>query len=241
MWMSFNDWLLTRPDQIERLIEVSHLFDRHGYNVLFQKELDRLIADVDDPVTRSELEQAKGMDWIGYIARSLRNSGFRDHDIDPLTHEIVVRLLVQPGSLFRGWNGQPLTARFKLAVRNAILNILEKRRTRRRRLPAAQAVSDDIAAFSAPDESAIEDFRRLVQDRLGDLAQAVLDVRLDGGDTKSLVKAGGVTSYRLKQTVQAIKALARDYGDAKFQMMVARALDRESRTLQRRFAVPATG
>jgi len=39
------------------------------------------------------------MDWSGYIAKALRSAGFRDHEIDTMTHDVVIRLLADPGAL----------------------------------------------------------------------------------------------------------------------------------------------
>ena len=233
MWRSFNDWLGTRYDDPLHLLEVSELFDRRKYNDLFIREIDRLIARFGD-TAEDKLIPAKGMDFVGYIAMSLRNAGFQIADIDPLTQEIAVRLLVQPGNLFKKWNGHPMDARFKVAVRNAVINLVEKRRSRRR-LGSAEVTPEIATQSSLGDESAIEEFRRLVRERLGDLGLAVLDVRLQGGDVKSLANSGQ-TSYRIKQLVQAIKALAAEFGDEDFRAMVEKAMASEQRTLAKRFA-----
>ena len=89
-------------------------------------------------------------DFIGYLARSLRNAGFQVADIDPMAHDIVVRLLVN-GQLFPGWDGKsPLIARFKMSVKNAILNLMAKWQTRRRRIPATSIHRDDDVAMDLP-------------------------------------------------------------------------------------------
>ena len=80
MVTSFADWLA----RAEGLVEVSELFDRQAYNDLFRRQLERLVST--RPDLRQQLEQAWGLDWVGYIARSLRNAGIPDHDIDGLTH-----------------------------------------------------------------------------------------------------------------------------------------------------------
>ena len=229
---AFMDYLVGRTDDLAyllHLLEVSSEFPRGAYNALFNQQLDKLIAQTSDPKMKRQLELSSPLDWTAYIAKSLRNAGFKDHDIDPLVHEIVIRFLVQPGNLFRKWNGQPILGRFKIAVRNAILNLVEKKQTRRRNIPSISigqefvpggVMPDEIAAREIPgDETAVEEFRRLVRDRLGDLGLAVLDLRLAGGETKSLVglpELGSPSSYRIKQMVQAIKALGRDFGDESF-------------------------
>ncbi len=49
--------------------------------------------------------------------------------------------------------------------------------------------ADDLPAPPAPDDDSkvVENLRRVVRQRLGGLGLAVLDVRLEGGETKSLV------------------------------------------------------
>jgi hypothetical protein len=44
--------------------------------------------------------------------------------------------------LFKGWTGQPLDRRFKASVKNAVLNIVEKRGDRRRLLPTVKLGTD---------------------------------------------------------------------------------------------------
>jgi len=83
----------------------------------------------------------------------------------------------------------------------------------------------------------VEEFRQFVKKRLGTLALAVLDLRLDGGDTKSLAgseELGRPTSYRVKQTVQDIKRLAKEFAagrDPGFLGMVERAMAGETETI----------
>ncbi len=48
--------------------------------------------------------------------------GVKDHDLDHVVRDIIVRLLVSPCTFFTGWSGQPTMARFKLSVRTALLN-----------------------------------------------------------------------------------------------------------------------
>jgi len=62
-------------------------------------------------------------DWVGYLSAAVRRSGIPPHDVDGTVANIVVYLLVQPGKLFTGWDGStPLEARWKLSVRNAVIN-----------------------------------------------------------------------------------------------------------------------
>lgn len=252
MTTSFKFWLLSRqPDCGTEFLEVSALFDRRGYNSLFDRELNRLRQAF--PGQESKLATSASIDWVGYIARSLRNAGFRDHDIDPLTHEAVVRLLISPGGLFKDWDGQPVEARFKVAVRNAILNLIEKRRVRQRfptvstsqQFEPGHAVGDQIAARNQMpiDGSAIDDFRTLVRNRVGNAALRILDLRLDGVDLRSVVgqeSFGKLTSYRLKLIVQEIKKLAEEFaqerGDESLLRQVRRAMAGSSEVIQKRVA-----
>ena len=156
------------------------------------------------------------MDWVGYISSSLRRSGVQEADLDALTSELIFKLLIAPGGLFTRWDGQPILARFKTSVKNGIINLAAKRRTRRRRFSSGRAVPEEIVARGLPgDDQAIEAFRRLVRERLGELGLAILDLRLSGnGDTKELVGAveyGKPSSYRVKETVRDIKRLAADF------------------------------
>lgn len=244
---TFKEWLLCQPNEpIGFLLEVSREFPRSAYNALFNQQLERLASQVGTSELRRQIEQAVGLDWCGYIARSLRSAGFQDHDIDPLTHEVVVRLLYKPGTLFSGWNGQPILPRFKLSVKNAVINLAEKRQAQRRRIPTVSASSDDGNTFpdetSGPrqqDDGVIEGFRQFLWSHLGSVAVDVLDHRLQGGETKELLGRPGLeTSYRLKQTVQAIKQAASEFaaGDEAFLAMVRQAIADEAATIKRRFA-----
>jgi hypothetical protein len=246
MWTSFNNWINADAEALLRLLEVSTEFPRIEINELFDKQIDRLLRQVEQPEVRRALEKARGFDWVAYIAKSLRNANLPNHDIESATHDIVVKLLVSPGTLFRGWHDQPILARFKVAVRNAVLNRLEKFQRRRRWFPDVSPEEVYMAMYSAPgDEEMIENFRAEVQKELGTLPLAVLDARLDGLDVKSLVGMPEVNSpsaYQVKKAVQEIKALAARFGDEQFQAQVQRAMDAEQQTLARRFgtAAPAT-
>jgi hypothetical protein len=77
---------------------------------LFNQQLERLVAQAGSPETEAELEQALVMDWSGYIAKALRSAGFRDHDIDTMTHDDVIRLLANPGVLVQGLGREAYSA-----------------------------------------------------------------------------------------------------------------------------------
>jgi hypothetical protein len=144
--------------------------------------------------------------------------------------------------------------RFKCAVGNAIRNIVEKEKTRRRYLPSVpiaqefvpgSVTADDLPAKSVPqDEKIIHDFRELVRRRLGDLAVAVLDARLDGIETKSLVgcpSLGSPGKWTIKKVVVGIKELAREFfrGDPEMLRRIEKAMAGESETIGKRRAAMA--
>ena len=151
-----------------------------------------------------------------------------------------------------------MLARFKTSVANSIRNMIEKEANRRRYLPTTAIhqefepgaiTADDLPARSSSghdDDKVIEDFRELVRTRLGHLAAAVFDLRMAGGETKSLVGSPSVGSpgrFVIKRVVQQIKALAREYaerrGDAAFLREIERAMGREEETVQKRLKTTA--
>lgn len=252
---SFSNWLIwQRPalptQDLLRLLEVSALFDRLGFNQLFYREIQKWLDMY--PAQDEQLTPLLKFDFVGYISRSLRNAGFHDYDLDPLVHEIIVKLLVSPGGLFSTTPDQaPFEPRFKASVRNAIINLAQKHRTRQRRIPSVSIHQDDatapvqIAARSeAPvDQDAVEAFRQLVRKRLGATTLAILDHRLQGGDLRAVVgneDFGKPSSYRVKTIVQGIKKLAEEFaqerGDEGFLRQVQRAMAGNSEVVQRRVA-----
>jgi Arc/MetJ family transcription regulator len=229
---TLNLWLLLREH-----------FDPVAYNQLFRQEIESLSRRLTDHRQRQDLANLEDFDWVGYIAASLRNAGYRDQEVEDRVHEIVVRLLVLPGTLFQGYDERrhgPLIARFKTAVGNAIRNQVEEDRNRRKRL---QQISMPIAVLNLPphDAGLIEEFRELIRQRLGPLALAVFDSRLEGEQVKSLVGVadlGSPTAYLLKQAVQRLKRLAAEYGrgmnDHDFTSRIEAAIDREAQRRARR-------
>jgi hypothetical protein len=243
-WTTFSTWINADAEALLRLLEVSTEFPRSQINDLFRKQLERLRHQV-PPDLRRELEKAKTFDIVSYISKSLENAGFQHADIDPLTQDIIVRLLIQPGNLIRGWQGQPFMPRVKVSIRNAVLNLVEKRQRGRRWFAPVSPEDVDSSLHAAPDsdDETIERFRKEVEDELGKLALAVLDARLDGVDVKSLVGMPELftpSGYAVKKAVQQVKALAATFGDENFQRMVARAMADEQETLARRFGTVAT-
>jgi hypothetical protein len=240
-----------------RLIETYFTFNPAQYDQLFDDQLGKLSAS--SPEHREALERMRGFNWVGYIAKSVRNSGCRDQrEVQEKTHDIVVKLIT--GGLFRDYDDRhhgPLDLRFKRAVANAIRNMVEKDRNRRRFLPSVGIAQEfepgGIMADDLPDrtpaendEKVIDDFRQLVRNRLGELGLAVLDARLQGQETKSLVgrkDLGTPGSYGVKRIVSEVKALAREYaqrlGDPAFLREIERAMAREEQTVRKRLATGA--
>lgn len=253
--ITFYDYLALRSRL--RLLETYFSFSPPQYNQLFNAELEKLSAS--SPEHREALQRMRDFNWVGYIAASVRNSGCRDQrEVQEKTHDIVVKLLT--GGLFRDYDEQqhgPLDLRFKRSVGNAIKNMVEKQKNARRLLPTVPISQEfeagGIAADDLPDrmptendEKVVNDFRHLVRSRLGELGLAILNARLQGQETKSLVgreDLGKPGRYVVKRVVQEIKALARDYaqrlGDPAFLREIERAFQREEATVQKRLATGA--
>ena len=195
----------------------------------------------------------RNFNWVGYIAKSLRNAGYRDQrETQERTHDIVVKMLT--GGLFRDYDETrhgPLDLRFKRATANAIKNMVERDKNRRRLIPTipiGQERGDDLPDRTSAenDEKVIVDFRRLVRNRLGELGIAVLDARLAGQETKGLVGRADLGSpgrFVIKRDVQQIKDLAKEYaqrlGNPAFVREIERAMEREGATIQKRLSTTA--
>lgn len=239
------------------LIETWFSFDPAQYNQLFDDELSKISAS--SPEHQQAVERLRGFNWTGYIAKSVRNAGYRDQrEVGERTHEIVAKLLT--GGLFSNYDEKehgPLDKRFKRSVGNAIRNMVEKDRNRRRFLPSVPIGDSEpgsVTAFGRPcyglehddSEAVIEGFRKLVQDRLGELGLGVFNARMNGQETQSLVgreDLGRPGKFVIKRIVQEIKSLAREHalalGDPKFLRNVERAMDRETATVEKRKAATA--
>lgn len=232
---SFTNYVWRRTPLPQLIQEVSDFFPRHRINDLFRREVDSLLRRATTQRVIEDLRIFREMDCVGYIDRVLRRSGFPESDLDALVHDIVVKLLVTPGNFFSGWIGQPLTARFRVAVRNAVSTLAVKRQRHRKR---NQELPADAIQPMQTDSRAIEEFRRYVQERLGEEAAIVLDQRLVGMDTKLLIGQPGIeTSYRLKQLVNQIKNALKTFAknDPELRGMVERAMENELRTFEKRF------
>jgi hypothetical protein len=181
------------------LIETYFSFNAAGYNRIFQDELAKVHERTEDPEHRAALEKMQGFDWVAYIAASIRRAGWRDQrEVQEKAHDLVTKLLI--GTLFRGFDEKvsgPMDLRFKRSVANGVRNLVEKERNRRRLLPAipigqkfepGTVTTDELPGRRAThDEAVVDNFRQLVRSRLGQLGLAVLDARLAGQETKSLI------------------------------------------------------
>lgn len=246
--LGFCDWL-TQNDTaaLLHLLEAADYFDPSAYNAVFVQELEKLLGRINDPDARQEVAELRGFDFGNYIARSLARAGFRGDDVQEHFHEIVVKLLLSPGRLFSGWEPSrhgPLERRLRASVWNAIRNAAEKRRNYRRWVVSADpSLMADTHPGRSPYSGVLDEFRRLVAERLGPLAAAVLDQRLEGGDVKDLVggsEFGAPTAYGVKRAVTEIKKLARWFaersGDAGFLAKVERAMAGEAAAAAKRVA-----
>lgn len=124
--LNFLQWLLLEQ------------FDPLAYNKLFDDQLEALLPRLTDSGERSRLGRMLGFGWSEYIAASLRNAGFREQgQLEELIHDIVVKLLVWPGGLFKNYDERrhgPLDKRFKASVGNSVRNIVEKEQNRKKYL-----------------------------------------------------------------------------------------------------------
>ena len=205
------------------------------YNQLFNDELEKVIQRTHDPEHRRVLESLRQMDWIAYLAASIRKRFRGEREVQERTNDLVVILLMS--KLFRGFDERtsgPMDRRFKRSVANAIINMLEKERNRKRFFPtASQEFQPEIPARRTSSEELIQDFRRLVKHSLGEIGLGVLDARLNGQEMRSLVgnpEFGSPTVSKLKRIVRQIKSLAKDFAgdDEGFLRQVERAMGREA-------------
>ncbi len=240
---TFWAWLA----DLRLLGENYYTFDPKAYDTLFNDELQKVISRTSDPTHRQVMQSMLGFRWTGYVAASVRHAGYRDQrEVQERTHDVVVKLLT--GTLFKGFDERtsgPMDRRFKNSVGNAVRNMVEKDRNRRHYI---STISIDQAAepsgMTREDdggERVIRDFRRLVRRRLGDIGAAVLDTRLAGGETKSLVGSpslGSPGKYGIKRTVQQLKQLAQEYalalGNPGFLRDIETAMGREEATIEKR-------
>lgn len=134
--------------------------------------------------------------------------------------------------------------RFKQSVWNIIRNLVAKEQTRRKRIPSLSVErGEDVPAPSPKqdDEQIIHAFRRLVRQRLGNLALAVLDARLNGEKTESLVgvkELGSPSRNAIGRIVTQVKELAREFaaslGDSQLLRRIEQAMAAAGRAVEKR-------
>ncbi len=129
-----------------------------------------------------------------------------------------------------------MEARFRIAVQNAVRNLL---RTRRRRQPVTRAIGigpavGEVPAHAIPDrqhddldDEMLTAFRDYLADELGDNAVTLLDRRLDGVSLRQLAGHQGFGSgWALRrlmwQVREAALAFARRQGNDEFLAAIER-------------------
>ena len=232
---TFHEFVWLRMPTSLLLREISELFPKRGIQDLFDREVARLREKTTDPALLQHFEDFGRLDVPGYLDSALRRAGFHESERDPLVSDLCSKLLL--GSFFRGWTGQSLVARFKVAVRNAISS-LQSRAAKRRRRQAD--LPDDVTAAPRADEEIVSEFRNFLRMRFGDAVVRVLDHRLEGGgDTKDLVNAapGLESAYKVKKAVSQLKDAIRMFAgnDPEFAQRIERLVSQEKRTFDRRF------
>jgi hypothetical protein len=247
---TFIEWLDFRPiELLLHLLEAADFFNPQAYNAAFQKGLDALAQRITNADARQQVENMRGFDFASYIERSLRRAGFRGDDIQENFHAIVVRLLVKPGKLFvwTSTKSPSLDRRFRASVWNAIRNIVEKNRNYRKRVTSIDpAVMAQMQPGRRQYSDVVDKFRRFVGERLGRLALAILDWRLQGREMRELVgqaELGHPTAYQLKRETAEIKKLAHQFavqsGDPAFLSKLEKAMEAEASTVAKRKAAIA--
>ncbi len=216
------------------LREISELFPKRGIQDLFDREVQRLREKTDDQEALRHLDEFVRIDVVGYLDSSLRRSGIHPNELDSFVQDLSVKLLM--GGFFRGWSGQSLVARFKVAVRNAISTLRSRSAKRRRR---QEDLPDDAAARPRQDDAVIADFRNFLRTRFGDTLVRVFDHRLEpDSDTKELVGTPGLkTAYKAKRAVAELKDAIRMWAgnDPELSSRIAGLVAQEKNTFDRRF------
>jgi len=251
--ITFLDWLdVHDTETLLGLLENAEYFDPQNYNPVFEGELTKLLDRIHDPEVQKQIAALRGFDFGSYIARSLVRAGFRNDDVEPYFHDLIMKLVLSPGKLFTNWNPKkhgPLERRVRASIWNGIRNIVEKIHNRRKVVTLTDpAVMAQQHAGRQPYSGVLDDFRRIVAEKLGKLAAAILDWRMEGRDVKSMVgkaELGSPTIYSIKREVQAIKSLAHRFasqsGDPAFLQKVEKAIAGEAATVAKRQAARPRG
>jgi len=219
---SFRIWLM--------VLESGRL-DHDGFNSEFYQQLAALLPRVSNTTRRVSLEQMQHFDFLGYILAALRNAGLLDQqEREEAAHDVTVYLLVQPGQLFAGYNpasSGPMSARFALAVRNAVRNVLRTRARRAARSPATTGDQGDDLLAAIPnsrhddaDESVVDEFREFLRHEIGVEAVTLIDMRMDGMSLRRITRQpafADLGDWGVRQLMgrirAAIRAFVRLHGD----------------------------
>lgn len=209
------------------LVLESGRFDHDGFNDVFRRQLAELLPRVSDAGRRAGLEAMRDFDFVAYILAALRNAGFGDQrEREEAAHNMIVQLLVSPGQLFAGYNDHsgPLEARFRIAVQNAVRNLI---RSRRRREPLSRAISighgygelqphavADRQQDHGADDETLAAFRVYLGEELGDEAVRLLDRRLDGVSLRQLARDPAFrsrTAWALRRLMRSVREAALEF------------------------------
>lgn len=212
-------------------------FDRDEFNRLFSDQLAELLPRVRDAGRRAGLDALRDFDFVSYILAALRNAGFADaQEREQAAHDVIVYLPVQPGRLVAGYGDTsgPMEARFRIAVQNAVQNLI---RGRRRRHPAMSI--GEVPAHAVPDRrhddhdsEVMTAFRDYLADELGEDAVTLLDRRLDGALLRQLEGDSAFTrssAWALRRLMASVRdaavEFARQQGDDEFLAAIERLTD----------------
>ena len=103
--ITFLDWLIVHDTEaLLRLLESAEYFDPQNYNPVFEGELEKLAQSHHDPEVQEQIAALRGFDFGSYVARSLVRAGFRNDDVETYFHDLIMKLLLSPGRVFKGWN-----------------------------------------------------------------------------------------------------------------------------------------
>ncbi len=221
------------------LVLESGRFDRGGFNDLFRRQLAGLLTRVTDADRRASLEWMDGFDFVGYILASLRNAGLAAQgEREEAAHDVVVYLLVRPGQLFAGYDAAtngPMEGRFRVAVQNAVRNVIRTRRRRERDRPIGSGQDAEIIAGVVPsrlyhdaDDEVLEAFRAFLQREVGEDAVRLLDRRLEGLSLRQLAgdQGVGVNAWAVRRLVRRVREAALEFARQQHDDEFVRAVER---------------
>ena len=220
------------------LVESGRL-DREGFNALFRRQLAELLTRVNSSARRASLDRMRDFDFVGYILAALRNAGIADQgEREEAAHDVIVHLLVRPGQLFAGYDAAtngPMEGRFRVAVQNAVRNVIRTRRRHDRDRGVGQ--DTEIVAGVVPsrlhqdaDDEVLAAFREFLRREVGEDAVRLLDRRLEGVSLRQLAgdEGVGVNAWAVRRLVRRVReaalAFARQQHDDEFVLAVERLL-----------------